>query len=92
MAAATGTGPGPDGTILLLSTTEDKASVNLVNALLQRGGWEPHDVPAIEGRVWKRPDAPTPLYLWQIQQGFLRADFLDKTWTATTLQPLQGMC
>ena len=77
--------------ILLLSTTEDKASVNLVNALLQRGGWEPHDVAGLsEGRVWRRPGASKPTYLWQIEQGFLRADFLDRRWTTATKEPLQG--
>ena len=81
---------GDDGrAILLLSTTEDKASVNLVNALLQRGGWDPHDVAGIaEGRVWRRPGAS--VYLWQIEQGFLRADALDRRWTTATSQPLQG--
>jgi hypothetical protein len=78
--------------ILLLSTTEDMASVNLVNALLHRGGWEEHEVPALgtEGRVWRRTDAPQPLYLWQIQKSFLRSDFLDRQWTAATNQQLQG--
>lgn len=83
---------GDDGrAILLLSTTEDKASVNLVNALLQRGGWDPHDVAGIsEGRVWRRPGASKPAYLWQIERGFLRADALDRQWTTATSQPLQG--
>lgn len=77
--------------ILLVSTTEDKASVNLLNALLNRGGWEPHDVSGLSGgRVWRRPDAPQPLYLWQIEQGFLRTDSLDLQWTEATKQPLQG--
>lgn len=80
-----------DPSILLLSTTEDKASVNLLNALLNRGGWEPFEVSGLAGgKVWRRPDAPKPLFLWQIEQGFLRADSLDRQWTEVTKQPLQG--
>lgn len=82
---------GADRTILLLSTTEDKASVGLVNALVRRGGWEPTELPALpQGRAWRRPDSRQPLYMWQIDTGFLRSDFLDQQWKAATSQELQG--
>lgn len=79
--------------VLLMSTTEDKASAGMAAALLRRGGWEEFDVPAIseEGRVWRRVDALQPLYMWQIQQGFLRADFLDRRWVIATGLDLHGM-
>lgn len=89
-ATASSSGAGDDRATLLLATTEDKASRNLVNALLQRGGWEPHDVPSIDGLVWKQLKARTPTFLWQIEKGFLSADFLDTEWVTATSQPLQG--
>jgi len=85
-AAATTTPPAQTAasvkTILLLATTEDKASLNIVKALLSRGGWA--DSPSMDttSRIWYRSTSSHNIYLWQISQGFLHADWLDRKWLA----------
>jgi D-aminoacyl-tRNA deacylase len=81
-ATTTATTTASVKTILLLATTEDKASLNLVKALLSRGGWT--ESPPIDktSRVWYRPTGSHSIYLWQISQGFLHADWLDQKWLA----------
>ena len=74
----------PKKTTLLLSTTEDKASVLMLQALLAKDGWteSPTSIDT-HSRLWHRNDntaSPTNIYLWQIPEGFLRADHLDKKW------------
>ncbi len=74
--------PPPPKTILLLATTEDKASKNMVQSLLARGGWAEAEPIDTASRVWRRETGPSHVYLWEIQQGFLRADGLDTKWLA----------
>ncbi|CAM9347160.1 unnamed protein product [Heterosigma akashiwo] len=66
---------------LLLATTEDVASVTMLDAIFEHTqGWEEQG--QIQGATYWKHETGT--YLWRIHQSFLNADDLDKQWEAST--------